>query len=110
MKRLVKVVIAISLLTPLLVGAQQQQGFQNPLGKDATVEKVIVLIINYLLGLIGILALAAIVWGSIRIIASFGNENAVATGKKIIFWAVIGLALAILSFFILRVVQDLLGA
>lgn len=93
---------------PIIASAQNQAGFVNPLGDQVEVEGVIVRIVQFLLGLIGILAMAALVWGSIRIIASFGNEQAVATGKRIILWAVIGLALAIISFFVIQVVQDFL--
>jgi uncharacterized membrane protein YjfL (UPF0719 family) len=40
---------------------------------------------------------------------SQGNEEAVSAAKKTITWAVIGLVIALLSFSIVAIVQNLLG-
>ena len=64
-------------------------------------------IVNLLLGLVGILAVAAIVWGAITIITSAGEEGKAAKGKKAILYAIIGLFAAMASFIIIRLVGAL---
>lgn len=82
----------------------------NPLGSNTTFFDILKVIVNWLLGLVGVLALLALVIGGARMIVSFGNEDGVRSGKRIITWAVIGLTVVILSYAIIAIVSfDLLG-
>lgn len=96
-----------------VVGAQGQfppadPSFDNPLGASTFVDFLSNLT-RWLLGLVGFLAMLALVWGGIRMIISFGNEQGVEKAKEIIKWAVIGLVLVILSYAIIRIVSGFLG-
>ncbi|MEK7500479.1 MAG: pilin [Patescibacteria group bacterium] len=87
-------------------------GITNPLdgGPDQTITSVLKGIINWMLGLVGILALIALIIGGARMIIDFGNEDQVKKAKATILWAVIGLAVVILSYAIINIVtSEILG-
>lgn len=84
-------------------------GIENPLGSTDSIQKFIIAIIRFLLGLSALLAFAAIIYGGIRLVASFGSEQNVQTGKNVIKWAVIGIVVIILSYTLLATVTRLLG-
>lgn len=89
-----------------------KKGIENPLGGGAnqTITDVLKNVINWMLGLVGIVALIALITGGFRMIVDFGNEEQVKKAKLTILWAVIGLAVVILSYAIINiVVSDILG-
>ena len=65
---------------------------------------------RYILGLIGIFAVLFIMIGGFRMVMSQGNEEAYGAAKKTITWAVIGLVVAVLSFSMIAIVENLLQA
>lgn len=81
----------------------------NPLGDVTTINPFITKIISFLLGLVGVLALLALVWGGFKYILGFVDEKNVEEGKKIIKWAMIGLGVVILSWAILSTISGALG-
>ncbi len=88
-------------------------GIKNPLssGGSETVTDVLKRIINWMLGLVGFLALIALIIGGAQMIMDFGNEDRVQKAKVTITWAVIGLAVVILSYAIINIVtSNILGA
>lgn len=95
----------------LVMGAQSVLAakFENPLGSNTTFSGLIIKMTQFLLGLVGFLAMASLVWGGTMYIISLGNDNLVQQAKKIILWAVIGLIVIILSFVIIMTVQRFLG-
>lgn len=60
-------------------------------------------VINILLSLLAVLAVLAIVIGGVAYILSFGDENRAGLAKKIIWYAIIGLIIAILSALIINI-------
>lgn len=83
---------------------------ENPLKGTANIQGLIGNVISYLLGLAAMFAMLALIIGGLKIIAGFANPKSVEEGKKIITWAIIGLAIIGLSFVIIRVVtRDILG-
>ncbi len=74
------------------------QGITNPLeqGGITTVSGLLGKIINWMLGLVGFIALIALITGGARMIMDFGSEEQVKKGKTTILWAVIGLLVVIL--------------
>ncbi len=100
----------ILLQVPFFVLAQDKIGITNPLGKTDDITDVLKNVINWLLGLVGFAALIALIIGGFRMIVGFGNEEQVKKAKTTILWAVIGLAVVILSYAIINiVVSDILG-
>lgn len=85
-------------------------GITNPLQGSKTITDVLKKVINWMLGLVGFLALIAIIIGGARMIIDFGNEDQVKKAKATILWAVIGLAVVILSYAIINIVtSEILG-
>lgn len=90
-------------------GNAGKPGFTNPLGENVTVVSFLTRITNWLLGLVGFLALLALVVGGIWMIVAFGNEQRVEKGKEIVKWAVIGLIIVTLSYAVIKILEGFLG-
>lgn len=79
---------------PIAARAQQGKDFgylPNPGLPGAPLEELILTIINFVLILVGVLALAFLVYGGFRYIVSRGEESEVAIAKQMITNAVIGI-------------------
>lgn len=81
----------------------------NPLPEN-DLTHVFLLITKSFLGIIGIWAVMFIIFGGFQMVTASGNEEAYEKAKKTITWAVLGLAVALLSFSIIAIVEDLLQA
>jgi hypothetical protein len=75
---------------------------------DKEAQPILDNIVGILLGLVGSLALLAIVGGGFMYVTSFGDESKTKKAKTIIQWAIVGLAVAILSFSIINTVTGFL--
>lgn len=105
------VVLLFVLCVPFFVAAAvpAPAQFQNPLG-GTTIYSLLGKVIGFLLGLVGLLAMLALVWGGIQFIISFGDETKLKSAKQIVYAAISGLLVVTLSYLIIRVVtQYLLG-
>ncbi len=80
----------------------------NPLTSDDPAV-IIGNIIKGILGLTGVIALAAFVAGGVIWMTSGGNPERVKKGRDILVWAVIGLFIVFSSYSILRYVFDVLS-
>lgn len=69
-----------------LVGAPVPSGTAQ-----GDLASVILQIINYVLAIVGVVALAYLIYGGFRYITSGGNEDTIEEAKKIIVNAVIGI-------------------
>ncbi|MEO6077646.1 MAG: MMCAP2_0565 family pilin-like conjugal transfer protein, partial [Candidatus Andersenbacteria bacterium] len=88
-------------------------GITNPLGggQDQTITSVLSGIIKWMLGLVGFLALIALIVGGGRMMIDYGNEEQVRKAKMTIMWAVIGLLVVMLSYAIVNIITtEILGA
>jgi hypothetical protein len=79
------------------------------LATHTTAAGILTQIIGWLLALVAVLALAALIWGGIQYIISFGNEKQAESGKKTVLYAIIGLIIVGLSFAIIKTVGTFLG-
>ncbi|MFA6549838.1 MAG: hypothetical protein WCT36_00590 [Candidatus Gracilibacteria bacterium] len=61
-------------------------------------------IINYVLGFLGLIAVAMIIFGGITYVTAAGEQGKVDSAKKIIMYAVVGLIIVILSYAIVSTV------
>lgn len=80
---------------------------ESGLATDPDIITVILRVVNFMLGLVAVLALAAMVWGAIMYILAIGDESRAEKAKNIILYAIIGVLLAAVSFVILTVLQNL---
>ncbi len=81
-------------------------GISNPLGTTRTISDVLINFTKWLLGIAGVIALLALIVGGVRMILAFGREDMVASSKKIIYWAIIGLVVIVASYAIINIVVN----
>lgn len=67
-------------------------------GSSDTVSPFVGNLINILLWAVGIVAVIMLIWGGIRYITSGGDSNKLTAAKNTIMYAVIGVAVAALSY------------
>lgn len=69
----------------------------------------IVIVINYFLGLLGLVAVAFLIYAGILMVTAGGDDGAIGKGKKIITYAVIGIVIILLSYTIVTFVSNALN-
>lgn len=67
-------------------------------------------IVNWFLGLVGLLAALVLIWGGLKYIISLGDEDQAAEAKRLILYAVIGLLVIGLSAALVNFVIFVIGA
>lgn len=73
-------------------------------GGETELLDLVLRIINFFLGFLGILAVIMVIYGGIRYVTSAGNDEGVGAAKKIILYSVVGLIIVLLSFVIINTV------
>ncbi|OGE82383.1 MAG: hypothetical protein A3B10_02810 [Candidatus Doudnabacteria bacterium RIFCSPLOWO2_01_FULL_44_21] len=100
-----------SLLVPVIVLAQQIIPINQttlPGNQSSTFTTVFNYYIKVFLGVVGVLAVAFLIYGGFRYITSAGNEEQAESAKKIIQNSIIGLIIIILSYVIVIVIGNAL--
>lgn len=77
---------------------------------DQYIDVIIENILVWLLGIFGILAIIAFVVSGIQYLASAGNEKAVETAKRHMVYSIVGVAVALSGFIIIRAIDMALYA
>jgi type IV secretory pathway VirB2 component (pilin) len=118
MKNLTRISGALALLT-FYVNSALAQGaafFDNPLtgappaaAAQGTLGQNITTIINFFLGLLGLIAVAFLIYAGVMMVTAGGNEEQINKSKKIIIYAVIGIIIILLSYTIVTFVTSALG-
>ena len=80
-----------------------------PPGIPTDATQLIANITTWILSISGIVATFMVLYGAFLILTAGGNEERYSSGKKTIFYAVIGLVVIILSSGIVQIVQNLLS-
>lgn len=76
-------------------------------GDQTGLRGIVLTIINFFLGFLGLLAVVMVIYGGFLYVSSAGNEENVNKAKKILLYAVVGIVVIIVSF---ALVNTLLGA
>jgi len=82
----------------------------NPLRDIQTIEDLLERIVNYLMIIVIPLASIMIIWGAFQILFAGGNPEKVATGRRTVVYAAVGLAIILSASGIILVIKELLGA
>lgn len=115
MKRLKYLISAAILLTANTVSAQglvapdKPAGLPGYAGGSDVLTGVIQYYVELFLAIVGIIAVAFIVYGGFRYITSGGNDEVAESAKKTITNAIIGLVVIILSYIIVVVTMNALS-
>lgn len=94
-----------------------QDFFSNPAGGSATINASqqgslgdnIATVINYFLGLLGLISVGFLIYAGILMVTSGGEEEGVTKARKIIMYAVIGIVIIVLAYTIVQFVVNVLG-
>lgn len=76
-------------------------------GGETSARALILTIVNFFLGFLGLIAVLMVIYGGVLIVTSQGNAEAAGKGKKILAYAAIGIVIILLSF---AFVSTILGA
>ncbi len=119
MKNLIKKASGALAITVLFVNnafAQSGAFFDNPQGGAApnvaaqgTLGQNITTIINYFLGLLGLIAVGFLIYAGILMVTAGGNDEQVTKARKVIMYAVIGIVIILLSYTVVTFVSSALG-
>lgn len=98
-------------VVPVAAFAQFNINSVNPtnLGISNTtksIEDTIISIVNWVLALLGLIAVIMILYGGFVWLTAAGNEDKVASAKKVISAAIIGLIIVLLAYAIVTFVVD----
>jgi hypothetical protein len=83
--------------------------FENPLtgvARSQSLAEFVGLIVRGLLGFSGVLAIAFIVLGGIRIVMASGNEEQIKQGQQTLLWAVLGLVVSFTGYIVVGAIVD----
>lgn len=104
--------VSVSVLLPIVVTAANGGGtsstIQNPVACNdlrACLEKVV----EYVLSLAGVLALAGVIYGGFIYLTSAGSQERIETGKNAVVYSVIGVIVIGLAFAIVQFIFNALG-
>jgi len=104
-KKLAPALMLLVLLAPLTVSALTIETVGNTIGLGtADLKETVINIIQWILGLLGLIAVIMILYGGFIWMTAGGNEDKVASAKKIITAAVIGLIVVLLAWAIVTFV------
>lgn len=76
-------------------------------GGEGSIRRLVLRIINFFLGFLGILAVIMVIYGGVTYVTAAGAEDSVGNAKKIILYALVGIVIILLSF---AIVNTILGA
>ncbi len=80
-------------------------------GGQGDIRELAKTILNFILGFLGFVAVVYIIYGGFLYVASGGNEENTAKGKKIILYALVGIVIILASFAIVNtILQSTTGA
>jgi hypothetical protein len=109
MKIVKSAVATFSLLaTPAVAFADTSLG--SPASKVTDLGSLFQIVFNFLIGIVGALAIIFLIIGGIRYILAHGDEKATKSAKDQITAALVGLVIALLAVVIVIIVGNILGA
>ncbi len=103
-KNLLSLLIVITaLLVPVMASAES---LTPPDGVPTDPMTLFNRIITWVMGIVGILAVAMVVWGGVQITLSGGDKDKHGKGIKAITYALIGLVIVLISYSIVAIVGN----
>lgn len=94
--------------TPSTSSGSSINVLSNPL-KVSNVNDLIRNIINFVLGFVGVIAAAMIIYGGVIYMTSAGNDQRIQAGKSILTYGIVGLIISLAAGIIVRLVISAVG-
>ncbi|MCC7432273.1 hypothetical protein IT412_01985 [Candidatus Peregrinibacteria bacterium] len=82
------------------------QKVSDATGGASDARTLVLRIVNFFLGFLGLLAVLMIIYGGVLIVTSAGDSEKAGKGKKILLYAAIGILIILLSFAIVSTVLN----
>lgn len=73
-------------------------------GGATSIRQLILTIINYFLGFLGLIAVIMVIYGGVTYVISAGEDEKIQSAKKIIMYSLIGIIIVLLSFVAVRMI------
>ncbi len=73
-------------------------------GGQNSIRGLILTIVDYFLGFLGLLAVIMVVYGGVTYVSSAGEDEAIGKAKKIIMYALVGIVVILLAFVLVRAI------
>ena len=108
--------LAVSLLVfsvPLVVFGQWTAGQNNAQSdeiQETSIYEIIRTTMNYLLAILGFIAIIAFVIAGILYLTAFGDEKRIGTAKNAMFYSIVGIIVALIGYVIVNAVDSWLRA
>lgn len=102
-------VFAVFILMSYASMSSAQIVLPNPLSNTSSFSQLLANITTYIAGLVGSIAVLMFVWAGILFLTSAGNESRLSSAKKMAWYAVIGLAIALSGTGLVELVQAIIG-
>lgn len=83
-------------------------GASSETSSALTLSQISLNVLNFLLGIVGVLAIIMMVVGGIMYLTSAGDEDRIDNAKKIITYSILGVAISLASLVIVRQIASLL--
>ena len=80
----------------------------NPLPVD-NLTSMFLFIVKGFLAIVGVWGVLFVIVGGFRMVMAAGNEEQYLAAKKTITWAILGVVVAVMSFSVMAIVQNLIG-
>lgn len=77
---------------------------QNISAGGGDFRAIILNIVNFFLGFLGLIAVIMVIYGGITYVTAGGNQEAIDKAKKIIMYAIIGIVIVLISFALINTV------
>lgn len=78
-------------------------------GTSGSLRDLVLKIVNFFLGFLGLLAVIMVIYGGFLYISSAGNDEKVGQAKKILLYAVLGIVVIVVSFALVNTLLKGLG-
>jgi hypothetical protein len=93
-----------------ILGGASGTNADDIVNKAYTLKDIAINVLNFLLAVTGIIAIIGLIIGAIFYLTSYGNEDRMEKGKKILIASIIGIIVAFSSLVIVRQVAKLIAA
>lgn len=109
----VLIIFAVVVFSFSTVYAAEGDGVVIPTGtglSGATVKDILTALLNWLLEIVGIIAIIGFVVSGIQYIVSTGNDKMMESAKKNMMYSLIGITVALAAYVIIKAIDSILKA
>jgi len=91
------------------IDAGAEQTCVDALEDSLTLAEIALNTLNFLLSVVGVLAIIMLVWGGIMYLTAAGNEKRIDMAKSIVTWSIVGIVIALAAMVIVRQLAAFFG-